>query len=117
MRFEYRRQLSDGTTRTSRLSGWLAAIVGALIFIGLAALFVFVIIPFALIGILIFIATVLLFMFGGWLWVSWKIGFRNLWDLTKMAFQIRRGGDWRKHYDRLRTEWDSKSRGRSGEWH
>ncbi|HEX9743933.1 MAG TPA: hypothetical protein VGB30_00765 [bacterium] len=116
MKFEYKRQLPDGSTRTSKFEGWVAAIVGTLIFLGLAVVFFVFILPAALIAFLLFLAFILFLLVGGWIWLGFKIGFRELWDLTKLAFAFRRGGNWQTHYGNIRREWEQRSRGRHGEW-
>lgn len=115
MKFEYRRQLSDGTVKTSRFDGWIAAVVAALVLIGVAALII-LFIPFLIAGILIFIAFLIFLLLGGWLYVGYKIGFRNMWELTKMGFGWRSAGNWRAFQDRMMKEWENRSKGRDGIW-
>jgi hypothetical protein len=116
MKIIYRNQLPGKPPTENRIEGWVAALVGFLIFAGLIAL-VILLIPFLLIGILGFFGFILILMVAGWVYLGFKIGFRNLWDMTRFMFGAGFGPDpWQTRRERIRKEWENRTKGKDGEW-
>ena len=117
MKIYYQNQLPGKPPKEFKLDGILGTIVGILITAAIIALFVFVIIPFALFGILIFIAVVLFALLAGWVSLGFRIGWRNLWDFTRLFFTIAFGRSaFSSKSERMKQAWDNYSKGRPGEW-
>lgn len=116
MRFIHQKQLPDGRTRTTRIQGWIAALVSFLILFGLVVILV-ASLPFILIGIIAFIGFILFLLVGGWIYLGFRIGFPELWEVTKLVFGI----GWGKspdgtHAERVRKLWEDRIKGRHGVW-
>ena len=117
MKFIYRNQLPEKTPKTSRFDGWLGTIIAVLIGVGILVLLFFVIIPLALFGILTFIALILFGVIVGWIYLGFRIGWRNLWDLTRLFFGITFGRHTgQSRGERIRRAWEERVKGKSGEW-
>jgi len=116
MRIIYRNQLPGEPPRESRIGGWLAAIIGFVVMLGLLALVVFLL-PFLLIGILGFFALILIAILAGYIWLGFKIGFRDLWDLTRLMFGIGFGpSSGQSRAERARKAWEERVKGKDGVW-
>jgi len=117
MKIYYRNQLPGKGAKEFKLDGIIGTIIGILVTAAVIALFVFVILPFALIGILIFVAFILFAIGAGWIWLGFKIGWRNLWEFTKLFFSIAFGrSGFSSKSDRMKQAWKNYSKGRPGEW-
>ncbi len=117
MKITYRNQLPGKAPRETRFEGWLGTIIAILIGAGLLALLIFVIIPLALFGILTFIALILFGIIVGWVYLGLKIGWRNLWDFTKLFFGITFGRHTgQSRAERIRKAWEDRVKGKSGQW-
>jgi len=112
----YRKSISGGNSGRSRPNGlweWvvailvaIATIVLAIIAIPLAFMFVFGILSLMFIGLI-----------AGYIWLGFRIGWRNLWDITKMMFGFgssRRSGE--TNWQRVGRIWEEQVKGRSGVW-
>lgn len=116
MRIIYRKQLSGERPRETRFGGWLAALVGFVVTLGFLALLIFLL-PFLLIGVLVFIAIVIFMMLAGYIWLGFRIGFRELWELTKLMFGIGVGPSSHKsRAERIRKAWEERVKGKDGVW-
>lgn len=117
MKVVFRNELPGKSPRETRLEGWLAVVIAVVVGLAIVALLVFVVIPLALVGIATFIAVILLAAIVGWIWLGFKIGFGNLWDLTRLVLGIGFGpsrGESRG--ERIKRAWEERVKGRSGEW-
>lgn len=116
MKFIYQKQLPDGSTRTTRIQGWIAALVSFLILCGVVVILV-LLLPLVLMGILAFLSFLVFLLVGGWIYFGFKIGFPELWEITKLVF----GFGWGKspdgtHAERVRKLWEDRIKGRDGVW-
>ncbi len=117
MKVEYRNQLPGRGPKTTTIEGWVAWIIGVLIAAAVIAFVIFVILPLALFGIVLFLALIVFAMIGGWVWLGLKIGWRNLWEFTKLGFSIMFGkGTSVSRTERMKKTWKDYTKGRSGEW-
>jgi hypothetical protein len=116
MRIIYRNQLPGGPPRETRIGGWLAALIGFVIILGVLAFIIFLL-PFLLIGILGFIALIFFATLIGYIWLGFKIGFRELWDLTRLMFGIGFGpSSGQSRAERARKAWEERVKGKNGVW-
>jgi uncharacterized membrane protein len=116
MRIIYQRQLPSGEQKVTRIEGWVAMLVSIIILIGILALLL-VLLPFLLLGILAFIAFIIFLLVGGWVYLGFRIGFRELWELTKMVFGIGFGGSpGESRRERLSRIWEERIKGKDGVW-
>jgi hypothetical protein len=116
MRIIYQTQLPGKPPKETRIGGWVAAIVGALILIGVFALLIFLL-PFFLLAIVGFIALIVFLIIAGWVYLGFKIGFRDLWEITSLLFGF--GGSrlsWDERRSRVKKEWENRSKGKPGVW-
>jgi uncharacterized protein YacL len=116
MRMIYRKQIPGQPPMETRIGSWVAALIGILIALGVLIVFL-LIIPLALLGLLAFIAFVLVAMVAGWIYLGFRIGFRNLWDVTKLMFGIGFGpSSGASRTERLRRAWEERVKGGDGVW-
>lgn len=74
-------------------------------------------IPLALIGILVFAAFAVVILLIGWVYLGFRIGFGELWDVTKLAFGVGLGPPSSlSRTERIRRAWEERVKGRSGIW-
>jgi hypothetical protein len=116
MKFEYRSQLPGKAPRRFKVDGWLGTALGILIgvavIVGLVSL-----IPFVIAGILGFIGLILFLIVAGWVWLGFKIGWANLWDITKVFFTIVFGrGPLESRFERINKLWENRVKGKHGVW-
>lgn len=116
MRIIYRKQLPGQAPRETSISGWVATAIAGLILVALLTLTV-VLLPFFLVGVLVFIALIVFMLIAGWVYAGFRIGFRNLWDLTKLLFGVGFGSmPWSARRERLWKEWEDRAKGKPGVW-
>ena len=116
MRIIYRKQLPGEPPRETRFEGWMGALIGVIGALAFLVLLV-ILIPFLLIGVLAFVAFVLFMLVAGWVYLGFRIGFRNLWDITRLALGFGLGGSsWTDRVDRLKKEWENRTKGKPGVW-
>ena len=116
MRIIYRKQLPGEPPKVTRIGGWLAAAIGFLVVLAFLTLIV-LLLPFLLIGVLVFIAFVFFMLLIGWIYIGFRIGFRSLWDLTKLMFGIGFGpSPMQSRTERMRKAWEERVKGKDGVW-
>lgn len=116
MRIIYQRQLPGKPPKETVIQGWLAALIAGL---GAAAVIALslILFPIFLIGALIVLGSLLFLVLGGWLYIALRIGFRNMWDITKVFLGIGLGKlSLEERWSRLMKEWDDRRKGRPGVW-
>jgi hypothetical protein len=116
MQIIYQKQIPGKPPKQNVIQGWIAALVGVLILLGVLALLI-LLIPFMLFAMLGFFAFVIFLLIAGWVYLAYRIGFRELWDLTKLLFGIGSGKmPWDERRKRVMNEWKDREKGRSGTW-
>lgn len=116
MQIIYRKQLPGKPPRESRISGWLAVLIWALALLALMALIAFLV-PFLIFGLLVIIALVVFSILGGWIYLAYRFGFRNLWEITKLVLGVGcRNISWEERNRRFRQNWGNIRKGRPGVW-
>jgi hypothetical protein len=84
--------------------------------LGLIAAFLFLL-PFFVIIILGFFALIVFSLIGAWVYIALRIGFREMWDITRLIFGIGFGrGSLDERRRRIMKEWEDRTKGRSGTW-
>jgi hypothetical protein len=116
MKIEYRNQLPGKEPKGFQIDGWVANVIGVLIGIGILIVLAFLL-PFLIAGILGFIALIILLLVAGWIYLGFKIGWRDLWDVTRLIFSIFFGrGSWATRSERINKEWEDRVKGKNGVW-
>jgi hypothetical protein len=116
MQIIYRNQLPGKAPKTTVVQGWVAAIVGALILIGIFVVLL-LLLPIVLIGVLGFLAFILFLILAGWLYLGYRIGYRNMWDITRLLFGFGSGSpSWDEKRKRVMREWEEHRKGKPGQW-
>jgi len=91
-------------------------LVSILILIGVLALLLFLL-PFFLLGILAFVAFIIFLLVGGWVYLGFRIGFRDLWQITKFAMGFGgKASQGESRRERLSKFWEEKIKGKNGVW-
>jgi len=116
MQIIYRNQLPGKAPRETRIDGFVAALFGALAVIVGAALLV-ILLPVFLLGVLVFFAFILFALLAGWMYLGFRIGFRNLWEITRLVLGIGFGRlPWEERRRRIMKEWEDRGKGSPGVW-
>lgn len=116
MKFEYRNQLPGKPPGGFKIEGWVANVIGALVVVGILVV-LGLLLPFLIAAFLGFIGLILLLMVAGWIYLGFRIGWANLWDLTKLLFTIFFGrGSWSTRAERINKEWENRVKGKDGVW-
>ena len=117
MRIYYRNQLPGKQPREFHFGGIIGTLLSILIGAAILAFLIFFVFPFAILAIVSFIALVIFGLVVGWIWLGFKIGWRNLWDFTKIFCSIAFGrSTFSSKSDQFRSAWSNYTKGRPGEW-
>lgn len=116
MRIIYRKEIPGKAPRTTVYGGWLAFLVGLLVMVGLVALAI-LLLPFFLALFLGILALIFFAMVAGWISLAMRIGFRDMWDLTRLMFSIMFSRQsWGQRQERIMKEWEDRVKGKHGQW-
>jgi hypothetical protein len=73
--------------------------------------------PLALLAALAFLGLILFAMIAGWIYLGFKIGFRDLWDITRSFFGFGGGRmSWDERRRKVQKEWADRAKGKPGVW-
>jgi hypothetical protein len=116
MQIIYQKQIPGKPPKQTVIQGWIAALVGSLILLGVLVLLI-LLIPAMIIAMLGFFAFVIFLLISGWIYLAYRIGFRDMWDITKLFFGIGNARiPWDERRKRVMKEWEDRGKGRSGMW-